>query len=86
MADNSGVGTTHTGSERPDLVPAVPELLAARWPRFMLEDHPGHKVDLPALAASCLDLQVLLVDDDELVGAGLHSDRSPRGAAPIVRA
>jgi hypothetical protein len=70
MADSHGVQTC-TGSERPDLVPEVPTLLAARWPRFMLEGHPGHEVDLPALAASCLDLQVLLIDGDQLVGAGI---------------
>jgi hypothetical protein len=65
---------TVTLAERPEFGPAILELLASRWPTFMLAGHPGHNVDLPQLLAlQAPQYQVLLIDDDRLLGAGLSA-------------
>jgi hypothetical protein len=73
-----------TGTDRPDLIERVPDLLRSRWPRFLLDGHPGHDVDLTALVLGCLDHLILLVGPgDDLVGAGvsvpLHWDGTAEG-------
>jgi hypothetical protein len=58
--------------ERPDLAGAIPEVLASRWPRFLLAGCPGHEVDLTGLAMAVPTHQILLLDAaDELLGVGL---------------
>lgn len=65
------IGTV-TLAERPELAAAVPELLASRWPAFMLEGRPGHDADMAMLlAAYAPQHQVLLMEDDAVLGAGL---------------
>jgi GNAT superfamily N-acetyltransferase len=61
-----------TLAERPELAAAVPALLAARWPTYLLAGRPGHQVDLLRLLAAVPQHQVLLVDPrDEVLGVGL---------------
>ncbi|MDT5034855.1 MAG: hypothetical protein QOE03_40, partial [Micromonosporaceae bacterium] len=61
-----------TAAQRPFLAMAVADLLRARWPAFMLDGHPGHKVDLTELLMTHMAHQVLLVGaDGALLGAGL---------------
>jgi hypothetical protein len=64
---------TVTLADRPDLGACLPEVLAARWPRFMLAGHPGHDVDLVQhLTVKAPQHQVILLDrDDEILGVGL---------------
>jgi hypothetical protein len=71
VREAAGVRTV-TAAERPDLAAGVPELLASRWPVFMLAGRPGHDADLPSLLMSHLEYQILLIDDrDELLGVGV---------------
>jgi hypothetical protein len=71
-----------TLSDRPDLEPALKPLLVSGWPRFALES-PLDRAYWERLLHDVPDYQVLLVDDDGLVGAG-HSvpfqwDGTPAG-------
>ncbi|HET9516262.1 MAG TPA: hypothetical protein VFO77_00900 [Actinoplanes sp.] len=59
-------------AERPDLAGAISQILASRWPTFMLAGRPGHEADLPQLLAANAAHQVLLVDgSDDVLGVGL---------------
>jgi hypothetical protein len=60
-------------AERPELAAAIPDVLASRWPAFMLAGRPGHQVDLgQLLAVDAPQHQILLVDAaDEVLGVGL---------------
>jgi GNAT superfamily N-acetyltransferase len=60
-------------AERPDLAPAIPDVLASRWPVFMLAGEPGHDVDLTQLlAVDAPGHQILLIDaEDKVLGVGL---------------
>lgn len=63
---------TVTMAQRPDLGPRMGDLIASRWPTFMLAGRPGHGVDLVKLLAAVPQHQVLLVDErDEVLGVGL---------------
>ena len=64
---------TVTLAERPDLAAAVPDLLASRWPAYMLAGDAGHDVDLiELLTVGAPQHQILLLDDsDEVLGVGL---------------
>jgi hypothetical protein len=64
---------TVTIAERPDLAPAVPEVLASRWPVYMLAGDAGHDVDLiELLTVGAPQHQILLLDDnDKVLGVGL---------------
>jgi len=70
-------------ADRPELAESVPGILAARWPRFVLEGHPGHDVDLAELALGQVpEHQVVLLDDaDEPLGVGLSVPISWDGTA-----
>jgi hypothetical protein len=60
-------------ADRPDLS-ELNSILAARWPRFLLEGHPGHDVDLAELALRRVpEHQVVLLDEagEPLVGLSL---------------
>lgn len=58
---------TVTLAERPDLVEAIPALLASRWPVFMLDGRPGHDVDVTRFAVEAPGHQLLLLDADDTV-------------------
>ncbi|GGK04400.1 hypothetical protein GCM10010123_37930 [Pilimelia anulata] len=59
-------------ADRPELAAQVPEVLASRWPAFMLFGQAGHGVDVAEVIARCPRHQVLLVDGEDAVhGAGL---------------
>jgi hypothetical protein len=61
-----------TLEQRPDLAPAIPDVLASRWPTFLLAGRPGHDVNMFALLAAAPQHQVLLLDtDDAVLGVGL---------------
>lgn len=63
---------TVTAAQRPDLAGAIPEVLASRWPAFMLAARPGHGVDLVSLLFSVPQHQVFLLDhDDRVLAVGL---------------
>jgi hypothetical protein len=64
---------TVTLAERPDLAAAIPDVLASRWPAYMLAGDAGHDVDLlELLTVGAPQHQVLLIDDsDEVLGVGL---------------
>ncbi len=49
-------------TDRHELLSGVAELLASRWPAFMLAGRPGHDVVLPDLLARHPELQVALID------------------------
>jgi GNAT superfamily N-acetyltransferase len=79
VATRAGIVTL---ADRPDLAPAVPALLAERWPVFMLAGRPGHDVDLDRLAVDAPGHQALLLGDDgELLGAALSMPVSWDGTA-----
>ena len=69
----SATTRTVTVAERPDLAAGVFEVLASRWPAYMLAGEPAHGVDLiELLGAGAPQHQILLLDDDDQVlGAGL---------------
>ncbi|NJC68559.1 hypothetical protein HC031_02300 [Planosporangium thailandense] len=59
-------------ADRPGLVASIPDVLASRWPMFMLAGRPGHDVDLVELVMRTPVHQVVLLDAaDEVLGAGL---------------
>jgi GNAT superfamily N-acetyltransferase len=61
-----------TFDQRPDLIDAVPGVLASRWPAFMLAGEPGHNVDMLGLLTAAPQHQILLLDDnDAVLGVGL---------------
>jgi|1186.fasta_scaffold69857_2 hypothetical protein len=62
-----------TLTERPDLAAAIPDVLATRWPAFMLAGRPWHHVDLIRLLVGDVPQhQILLLDGaDEVLGVGL---------------
>jgi hypothetical protein len=61
-----------TLAQREEFASDIPELLASRWPRFVLEGRPGHDVDLEELLLSVPEKQLLLVsEEDVLAGAAL---------------
>jgi hypothetical protein len=63
---------TVTLADRPDLAGAIPAVLAARWPGFLLAGRPAHDVDLVALLHAVPRHQVLLLDGrDEVLGVAL---------------
>ncbi|MEU4692553.1 hypothetical protein [Actinoplanes sp. NPDC023714] len=63
--------TIVTLEERPELAARIPGLLEARWPAFLLAGLAAHGVNLPELLLATPQHQSLLVDGDELIGAGL---------------
>jgi hypothetical protein len=81
-----------TLARRPDLAARVPELLASRWPVFMLAGRPEHGIDLDdVLIQDFPQHQILLLRGDEIVGAGLslpvfrdREDQPPRGWDDVV--
>src|SRR5690242_19043073 len=60
-----------TLAERPDLVEAVPGVIASRWPAYMLAGKPGHDVDLMILATEVPANQIVLLDGEEVLAIGL---------------
>jgi hypothetical protein len=60
-----------TLAQRPDLVEAVPGVLASRWPVYLLAGRPGHDVDLTILATEVPGNQVVLLDGDDVLAIGL---------------
>jgi hypothetical protein len=63
---------TVTLAQRPDLIAGVTDVLASRWPAFMLAGRPAHGVDLVTLLGAVPQHQVLLVDGrDDVLGVGL---------------
>ncbi len=61
-----------TLAQRPDLAAGIPEVLASRWPAYLLAGEPGHGVDLTGLLVRKPEHQVLLVDsEDKVLGVGL---------------
>jgi hypothetical protein len=64
--------TLTTLAERPELAAGIPDLLAARWPAFLLGGAPGHGADLTGLILANPGHQVVLTGEDgTLAGAGL---------------
>src|SRR4051812_33051441 len=64
--------TLTTLDERPELAAGIPDLLAARWPAFLLAGEPGHGADLTGLILANPRHQVVLTGEDgALAGAGL---------------
>ena len=74
-----------TLAERPDLAPAVVDVITSRWPAFMLAGEPGHGADLTELASAVPQHQLALLaeNDDEVLGVGrsvpLHWDGTAAG-------
>jgi hypothetical protein len=60
-----------TLADAPDLADAVLPLLAGSWPAYMLDGIPGHGLDIAALLLAAPQYQVLLVEGDYLLAAGL---------------
>lgn len=63
--------TKVTLAQRPDLVTRIPDVLASRWPVYMLAGRPGHDEDLARLLLSAPDNQIVLLAGEDAVGVGL---------------
>lgn len=62
---------TVTLADAPELAAAVPPLLAATWPAYMLEGTPGHGLDIAEVLRGVPEHQVLLRDGPVVLGAAL---------------
>jgi GNAT superfamily N-acetyltransferase len=65
------VQTLVTLAQRPDLVARIPDVLASRWPVYLLAGRPGHGENLVDLLLSAPDNQIVLLAGEEPVGVGL---------------
>lgn len=72
-----------TLAERPELMDEVWQLLASRWPAYIVRGHHGHEIDLEKLMINTAEQQVLLFDAyDALCGVGFSAPLWWDGTAP----
>ncbi len=72
VAEMLAAARTVSLSERPDLVPRIPDVLASRWPPFMLDGTPGHGLNLTELLLSIPRHQLVMLGPDErMLAVGL---------------